>query len=293
MLRPLTNDEHWTLYYFEEHAAKCKSCHNPLKVSKAGKRLCDVGQILAIDVASLVMRCTDGKIYSRHKDGHLVVCVEIPRDYVETMSLLKAIQRGSKTGNHFLVDPESRHRTYYAAHRRVPAVSFESRVAKSELQSALNPEGVGRRKRGPGYNIELRSKISAQAGGELQTTKVSQEKPTGEYQSHENELDIVQETGSVAFPLCIPSGSASIHTQEEGEMSLASSQFKLAEYHSSEKDIDFNDQIVEQGEPAEPSSSSPPESKMACIRPTFDAELEVIHSETVSVQNEELSNSDT
>jgi hypothetical protein len=135
IFRPLTNDEHWTLYYFESHAAKCKSCHEPLRVSKQGRKLCNAGHELAIDVVGLIFRANDGKIYSR-QESHRNIRVELPGDYVETVSLLKAIQRGIRKEDHFAM-PKSHDKSYYVADRRIPerfattpepAPRFETRV---------------------------------------------------------------------------------------------------------------------------------------------------------------------
>jgi len=112
MSRPVTNDEHWTLYYFETHAASCVSCCDPLYVSKAGKKLCDKGRELAIDVTHLIYRNDDGKICSRRMQGHQEVRVEVPNGYDQTLSLLKAIQRGVRKGEPFL-KPKSHDRRYY------------------------------------------------------------------------------------------------------------------------------------------------------------------------------------
>jgi len=112
MSRPVTNDEHWTLYYFETHAAICKSCFEPLIVSKQGKTFCDKGRELAIDVTRLIYLNEDGKICSRRMQGHQEVRVEVPNGYDQTLSLLKAIQRGDRKGEQFL-KPKSHDRRYY------------------------------------------------------------------------------------------------------------------------------------------------------------------------------------
>lgn len=115
--RPLSNDEHWSLYYFEAHAAQCDSCYKPLEVSRSGKKLCDEGHQLAIDVAAMIFRRSDGEVYSRVRDGEQEVRVEIPHGYDQTLSLLKAIQRALKNGQRF-VKPESHDRTYLVGSRR-------------------------------------------------------------------------------------------------------------------------------------------------------------------------------
>jgi hypothetical protein len=114
--RPLTNDEHWALYYFEAHAGSCQSCHDPLKVSRSGKKLCDDGHRLAIDVANQIFRRNDGEVYSRTRDGEQEVRVEIPHGYTQTLSLLDAIQRSIRHGERF-VKPASHDRTYVVASR--------------------------------------------------------------------------------------------------------------------------------------------------------------------------------
>jgi len=113
--RPLSNDEHWSLYYFEAHAAKCSSCFDPLKVSRSGKKLCDKGHQLAIEVASLIFH-KDGKCYSHTRDGEQEVRVEVPHGYDQTSSLLKAIQRAIRHGERF-VKPHSHDRTYLVQSR--------------------------------------------------------------------------------------------------------------------------------------------------------------------------------
>lgn len=118
ILRPPTRDEHWTLYYFESHAAQCIHCHEPLRVSKQGKRLCDTGHELAVDVANLIFCTDDGKIHSR-QDSHRDIRLELPVDYVETVSLLKAIQRGVRKGDQF-IKPKSHDRSYFVPSRRTP-----------------------------------------------------------------------------------------------------------------------------------------------------------------------------
>lgn len=107
--RPVRNDEHWTLYYFEEHAAHCPQCHDPYKVAKSGKRLCDKGHNLAINVARLVYYSRSQEaIFSRTEQE---VRVEIPAKYVETRGLLEAVQRTLRHGEQWL-KPRSYDKTY-------------------------------------------------------------------------------------------------------------------------------------------------------------------------------------
>jgi hypothetical protein len=109
--RPVNKEEHWTLYYFEAHAAECRTCFNPLSVYKAGKQLCDKGHQLAIDVARHIFYRKDGEVYSRVKDGEQEVRVEIPHGYEQTLYLLTAIQRALKKGEQF-IKHKSHDRTY-------------------------------------------------------------------------------------------------------------------------------------------------------------------------------------
>lgn len=100
--RPVTNDEHWTLYYFEIHARNCKSCFDPLGVAKLERQFCSEGHELAVDVARLVFLRKDVEVYSREKEDHKEVRVELPYDYSQCLGLLKAIQQALKKGERFI-----------------------------------------------------------------------------------------------------------------------------------------------------------------------------------------------
>lgn len=115
--RPVNNEEHWTLYYFEAHAAQCRFCELPLQVATSGRQLCDEGHQLAIDVAELIFRQKDGKVYSHVKDRGQEVRVEIPHGYEQTLSLLKAIQRASRKKERFLHKSHDKH---YSVGSRIP-----------------------------------------------------------------------------------------------------------------------------------------------------------------------------
>jgi hypothetical protein len=148
--RPLSNDEHWSLYYFEAHAGKCSACFDPLTVSRDGKKLCDKGHKLAIEVASLVFRNKDGECYSQTRDGKQEVRVEIPHGYVQTTSLLKAIQRAIRRGERF-VKPHSQDRTY-VVHQRLSTEHVkhdrkEEQPSKSYETVVIEPSSPPRRPR--------------------------------------------------------------------------------------------------------------------------------------------------
>jgi hypothetical protein len=129
--RPNTNEEHWTLYYFEAHAAQCEACQDPLRVSKAGRQLCRTGHELAVDVADLfIYHRKDDKVYSRVKEGEKEVRVEIPHDYEQTLSLLKAINRAVRKGEKSPTKPFSHDKNYFVDSR----VSPEKRDLIEEVQ---------------------------------------------------------------------------------------------------------------------------------------------------------------
>lgn len=88
--RELTCVEAWSLYHFEDHARACSTCHDPLDVYLSGGQLCDYGHALAQDVAEHVYHRA-GEIYSRKKDKHKHVRVELPPGYDQVRGLLKGM----------------------------------------------------------------------------------------------------------------------------------------------------------------------------------------------------------
>lgn len=128
--RPVSNEEHWALYYFEAHAVQCDACVYPLTVSKEGRQLCDEGHGLAIEVAKyLIYLHKDGEVYSREREAEKEVRVEVPRDYKQTISLLKAINRATRKGEKFLSKPRSLDRHYLVE----PRISAEKSKRKDEV----------------------------------------------------------------------------------------------------------------------------------------------------------------
>jgi hypothetical protein len=96
--RQLTNTEHWTLFYFEQHASQCPSCYNPEEVQKQNRQLCDQGRDLAVAVAGLLFRLRrDGKVVARDEGLHQHVCIEMPAKYEHVSGLFRAIE-ASKNG---------------------------------------------------------------------------------------------------------------------------------------------------------------------------------------------------
>ncbi|EMC99678.1 hypothetical protein BAUCODRAFT_345442 [Baudoinia panamericana UAMH 10762] len=94
--RTLSPVEAWSLYYFEAHAVQCLHCRNPLDMHLHGRRLCATGHSLAQDVAEHVYR-QDGVVYSRKKDNHKLVSVEIPPHYTQVPQFLRVMERGLRT----------------------------------------------------------------------------------------------------------------------------------------------------------------------------------------------------
>ena len=135
--RPSTNEEQWICYYFEAHAAVCDACQDPLKVAKAGGQLCRTGHDLAIDIAEILyFRRTGDAVYSRVKDNEREVRVEIPHDYEQTLSLLKAINRALRKGEKFPTKPRSMDRTYLV----------EPRIKRDSIESEPQPQPLSMRR---------------------------------------------------------------------------------------------------------------------------------------------------
>jgi hypothetical protein len=138
--RPLTNTEDWTLYYFEDHAQSCPACHNPYKVHKASKQLCDQGHQLAVDVADLLFRLRlDGEVYSRTQNESQEVRVEIPCKYLQVAQLFKAIQR---SGRGFLKQTPSYDKHYYVGPRLAAARSPDAARRPAAPAAASNTHKV-------------------------------------------------------------------------------------------------------------------------------------------------------
>jgi hypothetical protein len=130
--RPLNNDEHWTLYYFEDHAAKCVCCYSPYQVYKHGRRLCEEGRELAISVAGLLFKLSqDGHIYSKSADEHQYIRIEMPAKYEHVSELFKAIE---KSKNSILHRPISLDR-HYPVRPRLPSLRAAAGPAPHEYES--------------------------------------------------------------------------------------------------------------------------------------------------------------
>ncbi|KAK4549461.1 hypothetical protein LTR36_006458 [Oleoguttula mirabilis] len=116
--RALTPTEAWSLYHFEAHAGQCRDCYGPLEVHQQGRRLCATGHGLAQDVAEHVYR-QDGVVYSRKKDNHKLVRVDMPHNYPQLSQLLKTMDRAIRS-----------------APRTVPIVSYDRTYPVSARRTA-------------------------------------------------------------------------------------------------------------------------------------------------------------
>ncbi|TKA73739.1 hypothetical protein B0A55_05456 [Friedmanniomyces simplex] len=118
--RALLPIEAWSLYHFETHCRQCNECYGPSE----GRRLCPTGHGLAQDVAEHVYRL-DGNVYSRKKDNHKLVQVEISPDYTQVAQLLKSTERPSRT-SHRAAPVISYDRTYpVPARRTTPEENYD------------------------------------------------------------------------------------------------------------------------------------------------------------------------
>lgn len=137
--RPLSNVERWTLYYFESHARLCSACVDPYAVHKAHRKLCSEGHRLAQDVAKIMYSTDRGRNVfdagTPSKRSVNVIRVELPRDYDEVRSLLKAMERSLRHRNQKPI--VSFDKTYHVV--QYPIVSTPSR-----RQSYVEPVRVSR-----------------------------------------------------------------------------------------------------------------------------------------------------
>lgn len=139
--RPLSNAERWTLYHFESHARLCETCLDPYEVHRADSRLCLAGHKLGQDVASV--------LYSKHRARDVYdastrasrkpVKVELPHDYEEVRSLLRAMERSLRHQEQRPII--SFDRNYHVSERTSPArrLSYSHREPSRERSRELTP----------------------------------------------------------------------------------------------------------------------------------------------------------
>lgn len=126
--RPVNMDESWAVYDFEIHALKCVYCNDAYEVFRSRGQLCQIGHRLAQEVASFLYNEADGKTYSTSEEENKLVQVEIPADYPQVRSLLKAIERSLR---HRSRTPfVSQDRSYYVA-ERIPTRSRSVKVEQA------------------------------------------------------------------------------------------------------------------------------------------------------------------
>lgn len=152
---------------------KCESCFDPLEVYKEKKQLCSEGQELAVDVARPIFHRKDSKVNSREKEdfeGVVITLFELPHDYVQSSSLLEAIQRAAKNGEKF-IKSESHGRTHYVSHQGSslpesrtpePANRHEVRIAEPSLESVGSVGSVN------GDDLEVFSPVDSAKGDKLE-----------------------------------------------------------------------------------------------------------------------------
>lgn len=175
--RQLTNNELWTLYYFEQHAAECSYCYDPLVVANEGARLCSEGNDCATEVSALLFRRSDGNIYAREKDVEgKEIHVEMPVDYFQCTQLLHAIQRCLKKGEKFLKTEAHRTSSRRVSARKVdeprisarrvlptpvePRPHYDVKVVQPRQPHTLHPEYLAPKKkrtspRGSLYDVDM------------------------------------------------------------------------------------------------------------------------------------------
>lgn len=109
--RPLTNTEEWSLWHFEHHASKCRTCYDPWRSYKESTRLCSEGHALAQDVAINVVY-KSGDIYATKEEDRKLVRVEIKPGYWHVLGLLKSMDYHLRSSS-----------------RRQPVVSYDKPVS--------------------------------------------------------------------------------------------------------------------------------------------------------------------
>lgn len=147
--RPLNNTELWTLYNFESHARLCAACLDPCAVHKSHGRLCPHGHQLAQEVAMIVYSKDNGRAVFDVASGHdsRPTKVELPRDYDEVRSLLKAMERSLR---HRRQKPiVSLDRSYYATERPRPSTPSRRLSYMEDRSSGSNSSTPEPRRHSP------------------------------------------------------------------------------------------------------------------------------------------------
>jgi len=153
--QPLTHTERETLYWFEVHATSCSSCYLPYSVYKDDKALCHEGQRKAERITDMRIRQSrDGYIYRYNAPTFQDCRIEVPIEWVNVRSLLKAMQR---SGNTFLdrsypVTPRTSTRRSYTSR---PKSGYGDYKSRDEFYDELPRRGIFSR-RIPSYSTRRR-----------------------------------------------------------------------------------------------------------------------------------------
>jgi hypothetical protein len=144
--RALTLTEAWSLYHFETHARQCTHCYNPNDALREGRRLCATGDSLAQDVAEHVYR-VEGNIYSRTKENHKLVQVELPSQYTQVPQLLRVREKAARTSHRTVPIIHSYDTTYpVSAHRLTPEARDEYQEATRVIIEPNRSDGKSHRR---------------------------------------------------------------------------------------------------------------------------------------------------
>lgn len=88
--RPVTNDEHWILYWFEHHAASCDRCLRQQPCREGQRQAEEVVYTFYYERGRLSRRHEER--YQKRGEGIIHVEVELPHGYQQTLKLLRAVE---------------------------------------------------------------------------------------------------------------------------------------------------------------------------------------------------------
>lgn len=126
--QPMTIDQHWTLFYFENHAHACPHCVNPYKAFQKEQKLCREGAEKAFKITELLLQLKkDGNVYCHNREEHQYVRIEVPKAYTNCLQLLRGIRN---YGDDLL--EESMDRTYHVP-PRVDKYAYEVRESSAPV----------------------------------------------------------------------------------------------------------------------------------------------------------------
>ena len=88
--RPATTAENWILYWFEEHTVSCRRCFRENPCRDGQQRAEEVFHYFRYEGGRLLRR--DEERYRNDGNGGILVEVELPHGYRQTLKLLRAIE---------------------------------------------------------------------------------------------------------------------------------------------------------------------------------------------------------